>query len=106
MLILFADKVAGMKANKKLSAIITELPLRGRKLSILLAFVSQSCIKVPRTIRLNATHYFIMEIPNTRELQKITSSHSSDVEFKDFMKLYKEYTFIFIFSERFNFTIR
>ena len=43
-------------------------------------------------IRLNATHYFIMNIPNKRELQQIASSHSSDIHFKDFMKLYVEYT--------------
>ena len=47
---------------------------------------------MPKTIRLNATHCFIMKIPNKRELQKIASNHSSDIEFKDFMKLYKDYT--------------
>ena len=43
---------------------------------------------MPKTIRLNATNYFIMKIPNKRELQKMASSHSSDIDFKDFMKLY------------------
>ena len=33
-----------------------------------------------------------MKIPNRRELQQIASSHLSDIDFKDFMKLYKEYT--------------
>ena len=33
-----------------------------------------------------------MKIPNKRELQQIASNHSSDVDFKDFMKLYKDYT--------------
>ena len=33
-----------------------------------------------------------MKIPNKRELQQIASNHSSDVKFKDFMKLYKDYT--------------
>ena len=45
-----------------------------------------------KTIRLNATHYFTIKIPNKRELQQIASSHSSDIDFKDFMKLYKDYT--------------
>ena len=45
-----------------------------------------------KTIRLKATHCFIMEIHNKRELQQIASNHSSDIEFKDFMKLYKNYT--------------
>ena len=47
---------------------------------------------MPKTTRLNATHYFIMEIPNKKELQQIVSTHSSEIDFKDFMKLYKEYT--------------
>ena len=45
-----------------------------------------------KTIRLNATHYFILKILNKRELQQIASNYSSDIDFKDFMKLYKEYT--------------
>ena len=45
-----------------------------------------------KTIRLNATHYFIMKIPNKRELQQVASNHLSDIDFKDFMKICKEYT--------------
>ena len=74
------------------SPIITELFLRGRKLNISLVFIPQSCFKVPKTIRLNATHYFIMKVPNKRELQQIVSNHLSDINFKDFIKLYKDYT--------------
>ena len=81
-----------MESNKKLSRKVTELFLRGRNLNISLAFVLQSYFKVPKTISLNATHYFIMEISNKRELQQLASNHSSDIYFKDFMKLYKEYT--------------
>ena len=66
--------------------------LRGRKLNILLVFVSQSYFKVPKTIRLNITLYFIMKIPNKTELQQIASNHSSDIDFKDLLKLYKDYT--------------
>ena len=85
LLIVFDD-------SKKLSPIVTELFLRGRKLNISLIFISQSYFKVPKTIRLNTTHYFIMKIPNKRELKQIASNHSSEIDFKDFMKLYKEYT--------------
>ena len=46
---------------------------------------------MPKAIRLNATHYFIMKIPKTREIQQIASDHSSDIYFKDFMKFYKDY---------------
>ena len=55
-------------------------------------FLTQSYFKVPKTIRLNATYYFIMKIPNKRELQQIASNYSSDIDLKDFMKPYKDYT--------------
>ena len=57
--------------------------LRGGKLNISLVFISQSYFKVPKTIRLNTTHYFIMKIPNKRKLQKIVSNHSSDIDLKN-----------------------
>ena len=47
---------------------------------------------MPQTIRLNGTHYFVMKMPNTRELQQLPSNHLSDIELNDFMKLYKDYT--------------
>ena len=88
VLIVFDDMIEDMESNKQLSLIVAELFLKGRKLNISLAFMSQSYFKV----RLNATHYFIMKITNKREIQQITSNYSSDIDFKDFMKLYKEYT--------------
>ena len=33
-----------------------------------------------------------MKIPNKRELQQIALNHSSDINFKDFIKIYKKYT--------------
>ena len=33
-----------------------------------------------------------MKIPNKRELQQIEMNHSSDVDFKDFIKIYKTCT--------------
>ena len=81
--------IADMEANKKLSPIDTELFF---KLNISLVFISRPYFKVPKTTRLNATHYFIMKIPNQRELQQIASNDSYDIEFKDLMKLYKDCT--------------
>ena len=46
---------------------------------------------MPKTVRLNVTHHFIMKIPNKRELQQIALNHLSDIEFKDFIKLYIDY---------------
>ena len=79
VLIVFDDMTTGLESNK----IVTELFLRGRKLNISLVFTSQSYFKVPKTIKLNATHYFIMKIPNKEELQHIASNHSSEIDFKD-----------------------
>ena len=83
------DMIADMEANKKLSPIDTELFF---KLNVSLVFISQPYFKVPKTTRLNATYYFIMKIRNQRELQQIASNDSYDIEFKDFMKLYKDCT--------------
>ena len=98
VLIVFDDMIADIEANKKLSLISTELFSRGRKLNISLVFISHSYFKVPKAIRLNATHNLIMKIPR-REFQHIASNHSSDFEFKDFTKLYEsciEEPFLFL----------
>ena len=81
-----------MNLTKKLSPIVSELLLRGRKLNISLVFLSHSYFKIPKTVRLNATKYFIMKIPNKKELQQVASNHSSGTDFKDFMKFSKDYT--------------
>ena len=75
ILIVFDDMIADMLSNKKLNPIVTELFIRGRKLNISLAFITQSYFVVPKNIRLNSTHYFIMKIPNKRELQQIAFNH-------------------------------
>ena len=92
VLIVFGDMIADMEFNKKQSPIVTKLFLIGRKLNISLVFISQSYFKVPKTIRLNVTHSFIIKIPNKKEIQQIASNHFSDTDFKDFMKLDKDYT--------------
>ena len=57
-----------------------------------LLFITQSYFKVSKDVRLNSTHFFRMKILNKRELQQIALNHSSDIDFKDFMKIYKKYT--------------
>ena len=84
--------IADMINNKKLNSIVTELFIRGRKLNISLVFITQLYFKVPKDVRLNTTYFFIMKIPNKRELQKIAISHLSDIDFKDFVNIYKKCT--------------
>ena len=54
--------IADILSNKKFNPIVTELFIRSRKL--------------------NSVNYFIMKIPNKRELQQIAYNHSSDTDFK------------------------
>ena len=82
--------IANMINNKKLNSIVTELFIRDRNVSIV--FISQSYFKVPKDVRLNSTHFFIMKISNKRELQQIDLNHSSDIDLKDFMKIFKKCT--------------
>ena len=84
--------IADMLNNKNLNPIVIELFIRGRKLNISLVFITQSYFAVPKNIRLNSTHYFVMKIPNKRELQQIAFNHPSDIDFHDFMNLYKKCT--------------
>ena len=92
VLIIFDDMFADMINNNKLNPVVTELFIRGRKLNISIVFFTQPYFKVPKDVRLNSTHFFIMKIPNKRELQQIALNHSSDIDFKDFMNIYKKCT--------------
>ena len=90
--------IADIVTNKKFQAIIKELFIRCRKLNISLVFITQSYFSVPKDVRLNSTHYLIMKINNRRELQNIAINHSADIDYNDFIKIYRECT-----NESFNF---
>ena len=81
-----------MTNNKKLNSIVTELFTRGRKLNISLISITQSYFQVPKNVRNNSTHFFIMKIPNKRELMQIAINHSSDINTKDFIEVYRKCT--------------
>ena len=92
-----------MLSNNKINPAATELFTRVRKLNIPVVFIMQSYFDVPKNIRINSMHYFIMKILNKRELQRITFNHSSVSDFKNFMNPYKKctpkphsYSFLFI----------
>ena len=92
ILIVFDGMIADIINNKKLNSIATEMFIRGRKINISLVFITRSYFRVPKDVRLNSTHFFFMKIPNKRELQQIALNHSSDIDFKDFIKIYKKRT--------------
>ena len=92
ILIVFDDMIADIMTNKKFQSLIKELFIRCRKINISLVFITQSYFSVPKDVRLNSTHYLIMKINNKRELQNIAINHSADIDYKDFMKIYRECT--------------
>ena len=100
VLIVFDEMIADIMTNKKFRAIIKELFIRCRKLNISLAFITQSYFSVPKDVRLNSTYYLIMKSNNRKELQNVAINHSTDIDYKDFMKIYREVT-----KEPFNFLI-
>ena len=100
ILIVFDDMIADIMTNKKFQAIINELFIRCRKLNISLIFITRSYISVPKDVRPNSTHYLIMKINSRKELQNTAIYHSADIDYKDFIKIYRECT-----KEPFNFLI-
>ena len=57
IIIVFDGMIADMINNEKLNPIVTEVFIRGS------VFITQSYFKVPKDVRLNSTHFFIMIIP-------------------------------------------
>ena len=96
--IVLDDMIADIMTNRRFQAIIKELFIRCRKLNILLVFITQSHFSVLKDVRLNSTHYLIMNINKRKELQNIVIDHSADIDYNDFMKIYSECT-----KEPFNF---
>ena len=47
---------------------------------------------VPKDVRLNSKHHLIMKINNKKELQNIATKRSVDINYKDFVKIYRECT--------------
>ena len=92
ILIVFDDMIADIMTNKKFQSIIKELFIRCRKLNISLVFITQSYFYGSKDVGLNSTHYLIMKINNKRELQNIAFNHSANIDYQDFMKIYRECT--------------
>ena len=96
VLIVFDAIIADIMDNKKIQSIIKELLIRCRKLNIV--FITYSYFSVSKDVRLSSTYYLIMKISNRREFQNIAINHSYDIDYKDFLKIYRECT-----REPFNF---
>ena len=71
VLIIFDDMIADMINNKILNPIVNELFIRVRKLNISIVFITQSCFRVTKDVRLNSTHFFIMKMSDKKELRNL-----------------------------------
>ena len=49
----------------------------------------QSHFSVPKEVRLNSRHYLIMKIHSKMELQQIAIDLLADINYKDFLKIYR-----------------
>ena len=84
--------IEDIMTNKKFQAITKELFIRCRKLNISLFFITQSYFSVPKDVSLISTHYLILKINNKRELQNIAINDSANIDYQDFMKIYRKST--------------
>ena len=64
--------------------------IRCRKLNILLVFITHSYFSVLKDVRLNSIHYLIIKSINKRELENIGFNQPADIDYQDFMKIYRE----------------
>ena len=92
ILIIFDDMISHVLSDKKGQQILKDLFTRCRKLNISLCFLTQSYFSVPKDVRLNCTHYILFKLNNKRELQNIAINHSGDIDYKDFIKIYRDCT--------------
>ena len=91
-LIVFDDMIADIMTNKKIQAILKELFIGCKKVNISLVFITQSYFSVPKDVKLNSTHYLIKRINNRKKLQNIVINHSVDIDYNDFLRIYRECT--------------
>ena len=90
--IIFDDMISHVISDKKAQQILKDLFIRCRKLNIWICFLTQSYFSLPKDVRLNCTHYILFKLDNKRELQNIAINHSADIDYKDFVKIYKDCT--------------
>ena len=83
-------------SDKKARQVFKELFIRCRKLDISLRVLTQSYFSVPKDVRLNCTHYINFQLNNKRELQNIAINHSADIDYKDFIKIYRNCTLLLL----------
>ena len=90
VLIVFDDMISHVIPDKKAQQVLKELFIRCGKLNISFCFLTQSYFSVRKDVRLNCTRYIVFKLNNKRELQNVSINHSSDIDYKDFLKIYRD----------------
>ena len=88
----FDDMISHVMSNKEAQLVLKELFIRCRKLNISLCFLTQPYFGVPKDVRLNCTHYIVFKLSNKREIQNIAINHSADIDYEDFVNIYRNCT--------------
>ena len=91
-MIIFDDMVSDVNTSKIFQKIIKKLFIRCIKLNISFFFFTQSYLSVPKDVRLNCTYYVIFKLDNKRKLQTIAINHRADIDYEDFIKIYRNCT--------------
>ena len=86
------NTISHVTSDKKAQQVIKNLFIRCRSLTISLCFLTQSYFSVPKDVRLNCAHYIIFKLNNKKELQFIAINYSADIDYKDFIEIYKKCT--------------
>ena len=84
-LTVFDDMITNMLIDKKLNPTETQLFIRGKKLKISLVFITQSYFAVPKN---QTKFYALFFYENFKPMRAF--NYPSDIDFRDFMNLYKE----------------
>ena len=92
ILIIFDDMIFHVMSDRRAQQILKDLFITHRKLNISLCFLIQFYFSVPKDVRLNYTHYILFKLNYKRELQNIAINHSADIDYKDFIEIYRDCT--------------
>ena len=92
VLIVFDDMISHVMLDKKPQNVLKELFIGCRKLNISLWFLTQPYFSVPKDVRLNCTHYIIFKLNNKRELQNVAINHSADIDYKNSVEIFRDFT--------------
>ena len=82
--------------DKKSQQVLKELFIKCRKLNISLSFLTQSYFSFPKDVTLNSTHYIIFKLNNKKELLNIAINHLADIDYKDFVNIYRNEPYNFL----------